>query len=82
AGPHSRAHRGILFHSRYETYQQVRKFAKRFKARHESILCRDLVDLGKSPVSVVARRKQFSTHCPKMVQTAVEILEEMLGDKS
>lgn len=65
-----------------KTYQQVRKFAKRFKARHESILCRDLVDLGKSPVSVVARRKQFSTHCPKMVQTAVEILEEMLGDKS
>lgn len=64
-----------------KTYQQVRKFAKRFKARHKSTLCRDLVDLRKSPVSVVTRRKQFSTHCPKMVQTAVKILEEMVGDE-
>jgi hypothetical protein len=64
-----------------KTYQRVRQFAKRFKARHKSILCRDLVDFGKSPVSVVARRKQSSTHCPVIVQTAVEILEEMVGDE-
>jgi C_GCAxxG_C_C family probable redox protein len=63
-----------------KTYQQVRSFAAKFKARHASILCRELVDLGKTAKGAYAAEEQFSTRCPKMVQTAVEILEEMLGD--
>jgi C_GCAxxG_C_C family probable redox protein len=63
-----------------KTYQQVRSFAAKFKARHASILCRELVDLGKTAKGAYAAEEQFSTRCPKMVQTAVDILEEMLGE--
>lgn len=65
-----------------KTYKQVRQFAKRFKARHESVMCRELVGLSKTAKGAYAAEEQFSTRCPKMVQTAVEILEEMLGEES
>jgi C_GCAxxG_C_C family probable redox protein len=62
-------------------YTRVRDFAERFKARHGSICCRDLLgcDLNTPEGAALARVKKLSsTVCPPYVGTAAEILEEML----
>jgi C_GCAxxG_C_C family probable redox protein len=64
-------------------YALVRKFADRFKSRHGSIACQDLLgcDISKPEDEKVAReQKLFETICPKLVKDAAEILEEMLSE--
>jgi C_GCAxxG_C_C family probable redox protein len=64
-----------------KTYELVREFAKRFKARNGTILCRELLgyDLSTPEGMKLAREKGVTaTLCPKLVQSAAEILEEML----
>jgi C_GCAxxG_C_C family probable redox protein len=64
-----------------KTYAAVQKFANRFKARHGSILCRDLIGCDLStPAGVQAAREKnlFATVCVDMVRSAAEILEEIL----
>ena len=63
-------------------YTRVREFAERFKARHGSLLCRDLLgcDLNTPEGLALAQEKKlFSTVCPPYVETAARILEEMMG---
>jgi C_GCAxxG_C_C family probable redox protein len=68
--------------SKEAVYTRVREFAERFKARHGSLLCRDLLgcDLN-SPegLALAQEKKLFSTVCPPYVETAARILEEMIG---
>ncbi len=67
--------------AKLNTYQIVREFAKKFKERNGSIICKDLLDCDISTAEgyQAAKEKElFSTVCPKIVQDAVEILEEML----
>ena len=64
-----------------KTYAAVQKFANRFKDRHGSIICRDLIGCDLStPAGVQAAREKglFATVCVDMVRSAAEILEELL----
>ncbi len=63
-------------------YTRVREFAVRFKARHGSLVCRDLLgcDLNTPGGMALAQEKKlFSTVCSPYVETAARILEEMMG---
>jgi C_GCAxxG_C_C family probable redox protein len=67
--------------ARDKTYKLAQEFATRFKERHGSIVCRDLLgyDLGKPEGRKGALEKGlFTTLCPQFVQDAVEIVEQLL----
>ncbi len=64
-----------------KTYARVRDFSGRFKARHGSLLCRELLgcDLGTAEGMALARQKGYFTElCPRFVRDAAEILEDVL----
>jgi hypothetical protein len=64
-----------------KTYELVREFASRFKARHGSLDCNDLLGCDISTSEGRQRIKQqklHSTLCPQIVRDAAEILEELL----
>jgi C_GCAxxG_C_C family probable redox protein len=66
------------------TYERVREFAKRFEARHGTMVCRDLIKCDIStPEGLAMARDQglWATVCPKFIQDAAEILEDMLGSR-
>jgi C_GCAxxG_C_C family probable redox protein len=83
---------GFKFHkeadqrqARYRTYDLVRKFNERFRARHATIICRELLgglDLAtRSGRQKATDRKLFSTVCPVFLRDAAEILEVLLGQR-
>ena len=61
-----------------KTYALVREFAKLFKERNKTTNCRELlgVDLVNDDKQVTAAR--LKTICPRMVQDAAEIIEQIL----
>jgi C_GCAxxG_C_C family probable redox protein len=62
-------------------YQLAERFHQRFEARHDSILCRELVGCDiRSPQGLALARAEgrFESRCPHFVQSAAEILEELL----
>ena len=67
--------------AKQRAYPPVQEFLVRFKARHGSIVCRELLgcDLG-TPEGLQSAREQglFKSRCPAFVRTAAEILEESL----
>jgi len=68
-----------------KTYKKVEEYTNRFKARNDSVTCRELLgcDLSTPEGTKEAKDKGlFSSICPRMVQDAVEILEEMLAGDS
>ena len=68
--------------TRIQTYKLVAEFAKEFKTRNGSIDCTELLgcDLSTTEGMKTAQEKNlFSTVCPKMVQSAVEILDHILS---
>ena len=59
----------------------IKEFVQRFEARNASIGCQELLDCDIStPAGDKAARENnlYTTICPKLVQDAAEILEEML----
>ncbi len=67
--------------SKEKTHQVVREFAEKFAFRNGSIGCKELLgcDLSTREGYEQAREKNlFYTVCPKLVQDASEILEEIL----
>jgi C_GCAxxG_C_C family probable redox protein len=64
-----------------EMYALAREFIKRFEARNDSILCRELLgnDIG-SPeeMQLIKEKGLFTSLCPKLVRDAVEIVEQLL----
>jgi len=63
-----------------QVYQEVVHFIQRFKARNGTITCRELLGCDIStPEGLQRMRDQglFTTLCPRFVQDALEILEEM-----
>ena len=65
------------------TYKKVEEYIKRFKARNDSVMCRELLgcDLTTPEGMKEAQDKGlFSSICPGMVREAVEILEEMMNE--
>ena len=63
------------------TNELVQEFAKRFKARNGSLVCKELLglDLGTAEGRKAAKEKNtHDTRCVKLVKDAVEILGEIL----
>lgn len=62
-------------------YQIAVEYTKRFKELNGSIVCRDLLgyDLTKpDEMACIKEKGLFGTVCPKMVESAVKILENVL----
>ena len=68
--------------ARYRTYELVREFTERFRTRHRTIVCKELLG-GIDPSTKAGRRqaldqKLFTTLCSKFVEDAADILETMV----
>jgi C_GCAxxG_C_C family probable redox protein len=64
-------------------YARIRDFAERFKGRNGSLVCRDLLGCDISTFVGLQHSKDeklLTTICPKVVQDACEVLEEMLAE--
>ena len=64
------------------TYERVLEFSRRFRQKHSTLTCRDLlgVDVGTEEGMKAAREgKLFATLCSGFIRDAVEILESMTG---
>jgi len=69
--------------SKEKTYRLVKEFAEKFTLRNSSIICKELLgcDISTSEgIKTATEKDLFNYFCPKMVQDAAEILEEMLSD--
>ncbi len=67
--------------ARERTYGLARELVRRFKARHGSIVCRELLghDLSTPGGMKAAKEKNlFATVCPVFVGDAVRIIEQLL----
>lgn len=68
--------------ARYKTYDLVKEFVRHFKARHGTIICRELlkgVDLStEAGHKAAVERNLFTTICPRFVRDAAEILDDLL----
>ena len=66
-----------------KTYKQIEEYTSRFKSRSSSVACMELLgcDISTPEGMKEAQDKGlFSSICPRMVQDAAEILEEMLNE--
>lgn len=64
-----------------KTYQLVREFSQKFKARNSSTICKNLLGYDISTEKGFEEAKQkgiVAKVCPKLVKDAAEILEEIL----
>jgi C_GCAxxG_C_C family probable redox protein len=62
-------------------YQVAQAFMQKFEEKHGTVLCRELIDYDmRVPEEYQAARDQkvFTTLCPNFVQSAVEIVVELL----
>ncbi len=67
--------------SQEQTFSLISRFLEGFKARHGSILCRELLDYDIStPEGLQAARDKglFEKRCPNYVRASAEILEKLL----
>jgi C_GCAxxG_C_C family probable redox protein len=67
--------------AKMKTAGMVTEFAKKFKARHGSISCTELIGCNISTLEGFEEAKKkdlFKQVCPKYVVSAAEILDEML----
>lgn len=68
--------------AKMKTTKMMAEFAKKFKARHGSISCTELIGCNVStPEGFEEAKKKnlFKQLCPKFVKSAAEILEEILA---
>ncbi len=62
-------------------YSLIREFVDRFKSRNGSIVCRELLGYDISTpkgLKLIREKKLTTTLCPKFVQDAAEIVEQIL----
>jgi C_GCAxxG_C_C family probable redox protein len=65
-----------------KTYELVREFVQRFRSKHGSVICKELLgyDLSKEDEVEEAQEKGlFEELCPQLVQSAAEILEDLIS---
>lgn len=68
---------------KFRSYAIAVDYTNRFKEAHGSIVCRDLLKYDLTIPEEAACIKEkclFAQVCPKMIKSAVEILEDVLGD--
>ena len=73
--------KGRSLFSKDRTEDIAREFVVRFKARNGTTLCRELLGCDVSSfggLKTAKKEKHFKKRCPKFVQDAAEILEEIL----
>jgi len=66
-----------------ETYRMAEDFIRRFRERHDTILCRELIGVDIStPEGLQKAREQnvFATACPGFVKDAAELVAEFLDE--
>ena len=65
----------------YKTYDIVQEFVARFRDRHSSIECRELLgyDISTREKVEAALKEGAFINCPKFVESAVDILEELFS---
>jgi C_GCAxxG_C_C family probable redox protein len=79
-------HAGLKVRSLFlkdRTEDIAREFVARFKARNGTTVCRELLGCDVSSfegLKTAKKEKHFKKRCPKFVQDAAEILEEILKD--
>ena len=63
-----------------KAYSLVREFVERFKSRNGSIVCKELIGCDISTPEGLKRAKEekFTIVCPRLVQDALEIIEQIL----
>jgi len=61
-----------------KTYAKVREFSALFKERNKTTSCRELLGIDLLNTDHQIAKEQVKKVCPKMIQDAVEIIEEML----
>lgn len=64
-----------------KTYSLVKEFVDRFKSRNGSIVCRELLGYDMSTprgFAIVKAKNLVTTVCPKLVQDAAEIIEQIV----
>ena len=69
--------------SKAKAYAVSTEFMNRFIEKHGSVVCRELLgyDLTKKEDMVVIEEQNlFRTFCPKMVESAASILDEMISE--
>jgi C_GCAxxG_C_C family probable redox protein len=67
--------------SKEKTYAKVKEFINKFTEKHDSIKCRDLLpyDISTEAGSQKAKEKGvFKKECPKFIESAIQILEDIL----
>ena len=68
-----------------KTYCLVNEFVDKFKAKHQSIVCRELLNCEiTTPEGLqdFKDRKLAETHCTSFVKDAADILEEILASSN
>ena len=67
----------------YKTMETVREFVAKFEERHSSIKCRELIghDISTREKMAAAMENNAFTNCPKFVESAVNILDDILNNK-
>lgn len=73
--------------SKAENYELVREFCERFKALHETIICRDLLRLSAEKKETAKPDDRTAAYyknrpCLKIVEDAAEILTKMIEEKN
>ncbi len=66
-----------------KAYSIASEYTRRFKDKNGSIVCRDLLgyDLTKpEDMACIKERNLFGEVCPKMIRSAVEVLEEIFAE--
>jgi len=65
----------------FKTMEIVREFVARFEEQHSSIQCRKLIgyDISSKEKSALAMKENAFAECPRYVESAVKILDELLG---
>lgn len=64
-----------------KAYSLVKEFVDKFKSRNGSIICRELIGCDISTpkgMALAKEKKLIATLCPKFVQDAAEIIEQIL----
>ncbi len=71
--------------SKQKNYELVREFAERFKKRNDTIICRELLELGEKMENTAKPDERTHEYykkrpCLKMVEDAVEIVAELIEE--
>jgi len=68
----------------FKTMESVREFVSKFEEKHSCIQCRELIgyDISTQEKSMTAMRANAFANCPKFIESAVTILDDILSSEN